>query len=82
MRSKRGSFSLATLARESIFEVFVQEGPGLGFSGTWGRVGTTGTEAARAGGDFRNHLGGHHHFIDNDNYYLDLSASYELVVHR
>lgn len=47
--------SAATLAREGILGGFVLEGPDLGLSGTWGRVGTTGTEAARAGGDFRNH---------------------------
>lgn len=71
----------ATLAREGILEVFVPERPGLGLSGTWGRGETTETEAARAGGDFRNHLGRHHCFIENDNYYLDSSVSHVLGVH-
>lgn len=66
--------SLATLAREGTFEVFVLGGPGWGLSGPWGRVRTTGTKGAGAGGDFRNSLGGHHHCVDNDNCYLDSDA--------
>lgn len=71
---------LATLAREGVSEVFCPRRAWLGLRGTWGREGITRTEVARAGGDFRRRVGGHHSLRDKDNYHLD-SASYVLGVH-
>lgn len=67
LRSPRGSLSPATLAGEGISEDSVLGGS---VSGTWGRGGPVGTEAATAGGDFRNHQGKHHCFTDNASHYL------------
>ena len=69
------------MAEEGILEVFF--GPRRGWlGGTWSREELANRDrVARAGGDFRSRLSGHHSLRDNDNDHLDSRASYLLGVH-